>query len=231
MKIALLGGSFNPIHKGHIMLADEVIKQLGIHRVIIMPTNLSPHKDNKTLLSPKHRYNMCKLACCNHPRLEVSDLEIKRSGKSYTYETLNSLKELYPRDELFIIVGADMFMTLESWKHPREILSTASVIAVPRNSRDYKTLSSHSERLKKYNAETFILKNPVMQVSSTQIRKRLSLGLDVSGLLDARVLEYIYYNHLYGKCWRGQKLLSANNKIKNGKKALRTQRKRLRFGC
>lgn len=198
MNIALFGGSFNPIHLGHIKLIKAISEKFDIDKFILMPTAVSPHKSNDEMIEDTHRFNMCKIAVENIDYAEVSDLEIKRRGKSYTYLTLNDLKEIYPQDKIFLVVGADMFMTLQEWKNYQQILSDVSVIAVPRADIKYEIMLNHSLFLKNFGAESFILIDSVMNVSSSEVRNKIKNNIEVSQLLDDRVLKYIKDNQLYG---------------------------------
>lgn len=199
-RIGILGGTFNPIHKGHIMLSEYCRQQLDLDRIILIPTYTPPHKVSKELADEADRLNMCNLACSNLEGYEVSDIEIVRKGKSYSYETLTSLKELYPNDTLYFIMGADMFLTLEKWKNPDIIFQKAHIIAVPRDNSDYEILLEHYEKiLKPMGAEARILKEPVMQVSSTFIRENITNSQLMETLLDKNVFDYIVKNNLYRK--------------------------------
>lgn len=197
-KTAMFGGSFNPIHNGHIELANVCKEQVSLDRILIIPTAVTPNKDNSQMISPLHRLNMCRIACKPYSHLEVSDIEINREGKSYTKDTLKALKNLYPDDELFLIVGADMFLSLLQWKNYEEIFSLATIIASPRDENSCAKLLSFSEKLKNYGAKSIILKNPVMTVSSTEIRRKIQNKEDVSDLLSYDVFKYIANNKLYG---------------------------------
>ncbi|MCH5298237.1 MAG: nicotinate (nicotinamide) nucleotide adenylyltransferase [Ruminococcus sp.] len=197
MRIALFGGSFNPVHLGHIKLVNDVRSEFNIDKVIIMPTYYTPMKDNSEFANSEHRFEMCKLAFEAMDSVEVSDMEIKRQGNSYTYLTLNSLKEIYPYDDLFMIVGADMFLTLQNWKNPQEIFKSASVIAVPRECESDE-LYNHGQRLKQMGCNSYIMSHKVMDVSSTQIREKLNNNENVDEFLDTKVFEYIKKCHLYG---------------------------------
>lgn len=198
MRVALFGGSFNPIHLGHYKLVNDVINEFKIDKVIVMPTWKTPLKDNSNFASAEDRLKMCQLAFEDLSYVEVSDLEIKRKGRSYTYLTLNYLKEKYSNDDLFLLVGADMFLSLEKWMHFEEIFKAATIIAVPRDcNKD--NLVSHSVYLKdKYNCNSNVMNHSVMDVSSTEIRDKLKNSEDVLNLVDKRVLNYIKKNHLYG---------------------------------
>lgn len=197
MNIAIFGGSFNPIHLGHIKLIEAIKNEFHIDKVLIIPTGITPHKSNREMVSEVHRYNMCKIATAHLDYVEVSDLEINRNGKSYTYLTLNSLKEKYTTDNLYLVVGGDMFLTLQDWKNPLEIFKTAEILAVPRNDMDFSVLKEHSLTLSKLGAKSLILKNTVMTVSSSEVRLKLKDKLDVSELLSKEVLTYIIDNNLY----------------------------------
>ena len=110
MRIGIYGGAFNPVHKGHIKLAEEVKTKADLDKIIIMPSGLSPHKSSGSLIDSSHRLQMCKLAFEGEDYI-ISDLEIKREGKSYTVDTVTELKEIYPDDELYLIMGSDMLLS------------------------------------------------------------------------------------------------------------------------
>lgn len=200
-RIGIIGGTFNPIHNGHILLALYCKEKLKLDRVVFIPTYTPPHKSDKDLVSEFHRVNMCNIAVQKYKDFYVSDIEIKRKGKSYTYETLTSLKEMYPDDILYFIMGADMFLTLDTWKKPEIIFQKAVMTAIPRNSADYEELNNYYENvLKNMGAEVFILDEPVLNVSSTFIRNNIANYKIIENLIDKDVYEYIKLNNLYRKC-------------------------------
>ena len=197
-KIGIIGGTFNPIHNGHTLLALYCKEKLNLDKVIFIPTYTPPHKSDKDLESEVHRLNMCNIAVQNYPDFSVSDIEIKRKGKSYTYETLTSLKENYPNDTLYFITGADMFLTLEKWKNPEIIFDKAVIAAVPRNLSDSEMLNSHYQNfLKPLGAKACILDEHVLSVSSTFIRENIDNYDLIKSLIDRNVYEYIVKNNLY----------------------------------
>lgn len=197
-KTGIIGGTFNPIHNGHILLALYCKEKLNLDSVIFIPTYTPPHKSDKELVSEVHRFNMCNIAVESYDDFSVSDIEIKRKGKSYTYETLTSLKEIYPEDTLYFITGADMFLTLEKWKNPEIIFDKAIIAAVPRNSSDSEVLNSHYQTiLKPMGAKASILDEPVLSVSSTFIRENIENYDLIKSLIDGNVYEYIVKNNLY----------------------------------
>lgn len=200
MKTGVFGGTFNPVHKGHIMLAEYCMDSVGLDRIIMIPTAVPPHKISNNLASENDRLNMCKLACRGKENFFVSDIEIKRQGKSYTYETLAQLKEIYPDDHLYTIMGADMFLTLDRWKNPEIIFEKSSIITIPRDEENKHELENfYNKVLKAMGASSVILPNPVMSVSSTFIRENLDNFNLISDMLDKGVYDYIIKNNLYRK--------------------------------
>lgn len=200
MKTGIFGGTFNPVHKGHIMLAEYCMESVGLDRIIMIPTAVPPHKISNNLASENDRLNMCKLACRGKENFFVSDIEIKRQGKSYTYETLTQLKEIYPDDHLYTIMGADMFLTLDRWKNPKIIFEKSSIITIPRDEENKLELENfYNKVLKAMGASSIILPNPVMSVSSTFIRENLDNFNLISDMLDKGVYDYIIKNNLYRK--------------------------------
>ncbi len=200
MKTGIFGGTFNPVHKGHIMLAEYCMESVGLDRIIMIPTAVPPHKISNDLAGEDDRLNMCKLACKGKENFSVSDIEIKRQGKSYTYETLTQLKEIYPNDHLYTIMGADMFLTLDRWKNPEIIFEKSSIITIPRDDENKFQLENfYNNVLKSMGANAVILPNPVMSVSSTFIRENLDKFDLISDMLDKSVYDYIIKNNLYRK--------------------------------
>ncbi|MCD8026303.1 MAG: nicotinate-nucleotide adenylyltransferase [Clostridiales bacterium] len=197
-KIGVLGGTFNPIHNGHIMLSQYCKEKAELDEIILIPSFTPPHKTSSCLADSEHRLNMCRLACEGLEGYTVSDIEIKRKGKSYTYQTLELLKENRPDDRLYFIMGADMFLTLDKWRNPVSIFRSAVMTAIPRNKSDYSDLFKYYESvIKPMGAEALILPDPVMQVSSTFIRKNIHNFDILKTLIDKNVYEYIVKNKLY----------------------------------
>lgn len=196
-KIAMFGGSFNPPHMGHLELAGKFIRELKLDELLLIPVFTPPHKTGRDMASPEHRLNMCRLLEKYNPKISASDIEIKRGGSSYTVDTLRALKKLYPDSILHLIIGADMFMSLQSWRNPEEICSLAKICTVSRNSDDVMMLKSHSRFLKRFGCEAVILSEKVMTVSSTQVRQSLKSGESVENLVLPEVYDYIAENGLY----------------------------------
>ncbi len=132
MKIGILGGTFNPIHLGHLILAEEVRQKIGLGKMIFVPANMPPHKDNGDIISAHHRLKMLQLAIRGNPYFAVSDIEIKRGGRSYTIDTIKEFKEIYRGHELYFVIGSDLIRYLDEWKDLRDIISMVKFIVATR---------------------------------------------------------------------------------------------------
>ncbi len=196
-KIAMFGGSFNPIHNAHINLASVFIKKLKLDKLLLIPAAAPPHKSDSEMIGADHRINMCRLAAEEHKKIDVSDIEIRRQGKSYTVDTLRQLHEQYPDSELYLITGADMFMTLLDWKEPQTIFSLATICTVPRNDDDYEILKEKEKQYSEMGAKTVVLDVKKSGISSTKIRHLIFSDESFSKYVDEKVEKYIYANYLY----------------------------------
>lgn len=205
MKIGVYGGAFNPPHLGHITAARAVFELLKLDKLLVIPTGHPPHKTLPAgSPTPDQRLELCRLAAEQTglgDRIEVSDLELRREGNSYTSDTLARLKEQYPEDELWLLVGTDMFLTLQAWHEPGRILSLAGVAAFGRTEEDTEELFSvqRDYLYRTYpQARIFTLSIPgVVNVSSTELREQLAGG-EGGGLLAPAVYGYILREKLYG---------------------------------
>lgn len=197
-KIGVFGGTFNPIHNGHLHLAEGYCSALGLDRVLFVPTCIPPHKEADDLLPASYRLAMCELATRDALKMAVSDVEIRRGGKSYTVDTLRELARIYPGDRLYFLMGADMFLTIEEWNGFEEIARTAVLCTASRHEGELPSLKEHARKLeRKYGAVCHIEAIPVLDISSTQVRDALSGGGDVRALVPDAVRDYIYENGLY----------------------------------
>lgn len=199
-RIGMLGGTFNPVHNGHIHIAREMSARLSLSRVLLIPAQTPPHKPHDGIVPAAMRLEMCRIAAADEPLLSVSDIEINRGGTSYTVDTLRELSAQMKGVGLFFIMGADMFLTLEQWKDFSEIARLADLCAAARGSGGIKELQDYAQRLETlYGARCHIERIPVVQVSSTQIRSLVAAGCDVSSLLPGSVHQFILKNGLYAK--------------------------------
>lgn len=195
-RIGIFGGSFNPVHLGHMHLAEVAFSSLELSRLIFMPACIPPHKSAAELCPDIKRFEMCCLACEEHEGYEVSNFEITRSGKSYTYYTTEYFSEKYPEDELFLIVGSDMLMMFEKWYRFEDILKKVTLAVVSREKDDREKLLEKAGKLDKY-GNIIVIDAPSYPLSSTQIREYIKNGRNYSCYLPEKVVQYIRLNNLY----------------------------------
>lgn len=197
MKIGVFGGTFNPVHDGHIRLAELYYKELSLDKIIVIPTNIPPHKTVSDMIDSADRLNMLNLAFEDCPFVEVSDIELKMNGKSYTVNTISALKEIYPDDDLYLIVGGDMFLCFESWREYKKILSMCTLCSAPREINEFNALKEYQKKIDPENNNTIIIDADVLVISSSEIREKMKNGTDLDNLLPEKVLEYINQKGLY----------------------------------
>ncbi|MBQ3049726.1 MAG: nicotinate (nicotinamide) nucleotide adenylyltransferase [Oscillospiraceae bacterium] len=167
-----MGGTFNPLHNGHLLLAKGVAEVCGFERVMLIPTNVPPHKAAPDLASAEHRLEFCRLAAEEDSLFWPLDIEIKREGKSYTIDTLEELAEIYPDEEFALIMGADMFLTLHQWMRWKDILKCATVCGVKRKGVPSE-LDEYAEGLRELGAKILLPETDVPELSYTQLRVML----------------------------------------------------------
>lgn len=187
MKIAIYGGSFNPMHIGHEKIVDYVLKNLDMDKIIIIPVGIPSHRENN-LEQSNTRLKICREIFKNNKKVEVSDIEIKNEGKSYTYDTLLKLIKIYGKDnEFFEIIGEDSLKNLKTWKNYKELLNLCKFIVFRR--KDDKNTEIDSEFLN--NKNIIILENEYYNISSTEIRNKVKNGEDITGLVNEKVKNLI----------------------------------------
>ncbi len=196
MKIGLFGGSFNPIHNGHIHLAKSIKDTFNLNKIIFIPSKKSPHKSNEEYVSNEHRLNMCRLAIQDIPNFEVSNFEISRDTISYTIYTVRYFKSIYPNDELYLLIGSDMLLSFDTWKNFKEIMQNVTLAVVSRENGDMSALQEKANELSKYGKILIASVQPI-EVSSTDIRKNIRFNKDYSCNLNKKVVQYIKSNGLY----------------------------------
>jgi nicotinate-nucleotide adenylyltransferase len=197
MRIGIFGGTFNPIHNGHINLVNRICEKILLDKIFVIPTKTPPHKISSDLADDESRLEMCRLAFEDNPKAEISDYEIKQGGKSYTILTLQYLKRVYPDDELFLIIGSDMLLTFHEWKDYKEILKLATIVTASRNYEDLDKLKPYAENLKNQGGECIIVDVEPYEISSTQIRSLIKQNKDYTCYLPKKVVEYIACKKLY----------------------------------
>jgi nicotinate-nucleotide adenylyltransferase len=192
MRIGLLGGTFNPIHRAHVQMAQIARDEAALDLVLLMPAADPPHKPVDGEVPASVRLWLAQLAIFGEARMEVSDAEILRGGKSYTLLTLQELVLRCPEAELFLIIGSDMLSDLPNWYHPEEVLKMASVLCVPRAGIDQDDEQTAKMLRERYGASVRLLSAKADVISSTDIRARLSAGLPVEGMLPDLVEQAVY---------------------------------------
>ena len=200
-RIGIYGGTFNPPHLGHIRAAEFALQALNLDMLLLVPDRIAPHKILPAgSPSPEQRLDMVSIAAAStrNEKLKVSDLELRREGPSYTWQTVEQLRGLYPGAELVLLMGTDMFLSFHQWKHPEKILAQASIGVFCRGDRGEKeAIAQQRLRLEQQGAKVFLVENPVTEISSTQLRRMLMFQC-AEPFLPAGVKEYILENNLYG---------------------------------
>lgn len=196
MKIGIFGGAFNPVHNGHLNIADAFYEDLKLDKMLLIPTANPPHKSGAGLLSGDDRINMLRLAIENKP-YEISTIEFERNDKSYTYNTLLELRRLYPEADLFLIIGADQIINFEKWYRYSDILDMVTLCASARESEEEKQIIIKSAQRLGIQDRFYMSSRAVLRVSSSEIRDKIKNGSDVSKLLPKKVFDYISEKGLY----------------------------------
>lgn len=191
LRLGLFGGTFDPIHVGHLILAEITHEMLDLDRLVFIPARVPPHKRGARA-SAEHRLRMTELAAADNPHFDVSDVEIRRDGPSYTVETLRHLREENPPGtEHYLLMGADSARDLESWREHEELLRSSTVVVLARSGVDPEDLPPAVA------ANARVLATPLVEVSSTEIRQRVGTGRTIRYLVTEPVAEYIRSQGLY----------------------------------
>lgn len=195
-RIAVFGGTFNPVHNGHLHIARQYAEFLKIQQLLFIPASVPPHKQAVDLASAEDRLAMCRLAC-EPAGFEVSDLEIRRGGASYTADTLMQLKKLYPNSALYLLMGEDMFLTVEHWHEAEQIFKCCALCAAPRSKNGLDSLRRYAEKIKTLGANVILYNIEYLPVSSTVVRQAVKDGKSITPFVPAPVAEYIQAKKLY----------------------------------
>ncbi|MBE6881619.1 MAG: nicotinate (nicotinamide) nucleotide adenylyltransferase [Oscillospiraceae bacterium] len=197
MKIGIYGGSFDPVHKGHVNAALTFKEELSLDKIIVIPAYQPPHKKGLALTPSEHRMNMCRLAFEGLEGFEVSDIEIKREDEGYMADTVEQLREIYPDDELFLLIGGDMLLSFQRWYAWHKITDEAVLAVAARNWEDDAALEAEAAVLRSYGAEVRIVPIDVKEISSTEVREAVRRADDISSMVPDGVDEYIWNHYLY----------------------------------
>ena len=197
MRLGIFGGAFNPVHNGHINLAKSYLSSLALDKLLIIPTANPPHRSAIGLASEEDRLNMLSLAFEGIDKIELSDIEFKRSEKSYTYDTVKELRKTYTNAEIFLIIGEDQFLMFNSWYKYRELLDEVVLCTAARERDAQKALKDYAQNLLGGEYSYYIADFEPIVVSSSELREKLKAGEDVSAYLPAKVYNYIKDKELY----------------------------------
>ncbi len=196
-KIGIMGGTFNPIHYGHLLLAETAFHQFHLDKILIMPTKNPYYKKISHSVTEEDRVNMVQLAIADNAHFHLSTEELDREGATYTVETLTHLTEKNPDCAYYFIMGADSLYHIESWRNPDKLLKMATILVAGRAGTG-SSLNSQIEYIEdKYDANIFRLCSPILEISSNDIRRRVGVGESIRYLLPDPVSEYIYSHNLY----------------------------------
>ena len=197
-KIGILGGTFDPIHNGHLLLGEAAREQFGLDRVIFIPNNLMHLKNRTELTSGDIRYQLVKMAISDNPYFTCSRLEIDKPEGTYTINTINELKLMYPGDELYLILGGDSIIGLDTWYKGDEIMKSCTILAAVREIDDLPSLDKKRRELaSRFGADIRIMNFNRMDISSTDIRNRVKMGRSVRYLMPDQCIEFMCIKGLY----------------------------------
>jgi nicotinate-nucleotide adenylyltransferase len=198
MKIGVLGGTFDPVHRGHIMVAEEARASLTLSRLLMVPAGSPPFKGYKPIASAEHRLAMLRLAVAGMTGIEVSTIEIERPGPSYTVDTIAALRKQYGKDdEIYFIIGRDSLEQFPDWREPARIISLCMLAAVPRPGWDQPDMQVMEGRLPGISERIVFLEKPRVDISASAIRKMVADGKSIESLVPEPVAEYIQQHKLY----------------------------------
>lgn len=198
-RIGVLGGTFDPIHKGHLMIGHYAYKEYGLDEIWFMPSGIPPHKKDHTITETKERCEMVRLAIADFPYFKLSEFEVKREGNTYTAETLRLLNQEFVQHDFYFIIGADSLFQLETWHRPELVMSQTTLLVAGRDYPDAScTIEERiAELTERYQAKIFRIHCGELDIASAEIRKKIADGKPVEDYLPSPVLQYISTRKLY----------------------------------
>ncbi len=190
-KLGIFGGTFNPPHMAHLLAAEGVRDHLKLDKILFVPAAIPPHKLKEDVIPARHRLEMVRLAIEGNPSFEVSDVELRRKGPSYTIDTVLDLKRRLPGNDIYFIMGIDLLIEFDSWKEPDRILTECNLVAMNRPGFDLAVVD------KDLLSRVELVNVPSVDISSTNIRRRVKSGRSIRYLVPAKVEDYIRRNSIY----------------------------------
>jgi nicotinate-nucleotide adenylyltransferase len=199
-RIGVFGGSFDPVHIGHLTIAQDAVEQLELDRLIFVPAAVPPHKQDKALVEGRHRFEMLQLATESNLSFEVSDMELQRGGVSYTFDTMTQIQFEHPGAELFFIVGLDSLVDLHGWRNADKLLELCTIVPFARGGEDPARVAEQIKLSEPWETRLMerLIRIHVIEISASEIRMRLAEGLSIRYLVPPEVEMYIAEHHLYG---------------------------------
>lgn len=196
-RIGVYGGTFNPIHRGHIQFVLQMAEVLLLDDVFVVPASLPPHKLDNQIVSAKHRFEMCTIAFEKQPHVHISDIEIKRPGLSYTVDTLKEIMTMTGASNLYLLLGDDAFCSVDKWRGFESMQADTVFCTAFNDAFTEKCLESKDQALGLIGTKTQIFKMPLVDISSTIVRKMLMLDQSPAEFLPTEIIHYIRKHHLY----------------------------------
>lgn len=196
MKIGLFGGTFDPIHIGHLIIMENVINAMNLDKIYILPNSNPPHKLQNKKTDIKIRLKMVREAIKDNHKIEINDYDYRNNSIHYTYQTIDYFKKTYPDDEFYFIIGEDSFLDIKKWKNYKQILKE-NLIVFKRYSEINSSLLSEINEIKKYNKNIYLIDNMALDISSTLIRSLVKDKKSIKYLVNDKVIEIINRENLY----------------------------------
>jgi len=197
VRLGIAGGTFDPIHIGHLIIAEVARQECHLDKVLFIPTGIPPHKTSYAVTPAVHRYEMVRIAIMDNPYFEISDIEVKREGFTYTVDTLRELRGIYPGNaEFFFIIGSDTLPEIKGWREASQVVKYCHFVVYSRPGYDVVEREARLLR-ESMGASIYTVQGPLLDISSTDIRDRIKQGKSIRYLVPPAVEEYIYKNRLY----------------------------------
>ena len=197
-KIGIMGGTFDPVHNGHLLIAENAREQLSLDEIRFIPTGRSPHKQGKHITDGIHRLRMVELAIEDNADFVADDRELRSNDLSYSYLTLQRMQKEFPDDHLFFIMGGDSLRDFKTWYHPEQICACATLVAAVRDDCDREHLETYAKELRQlYGADVCLIRTPNLSVASSDLRSRVAIGHTIRYQVPESVRSYISEHHLY----------------------------------
>lgn len=199
-RIGIMGGTFNPVHNGHLILAENACNQYHLDKIYFMPAGVPPHKKNNEITSGELRCSMVEMAIADNPQFAMLDIEVSSTEMSYTYRTLEKLEHIFPETEIYFIMGADSLSDFSSWKNPQRISELCKLLVAVRDDLNKTELHRIADQLvHDFHTQIELLDTPNISISSHDIRDRVRKQASIRYLVPEEVRKYIVTNHLYLK--------------------------------